>query len=69
MTFLSISDVARTLGVAPKTISDLFYARTLDDDRCPVLGGRRLIPEEYVPTIREALTQRGKLQRVASREN
>ena len=62
MTFLSVSDVARSLDVAPKAISYLFCARVLDDERCPVLGGRRLIPESYLPAIREVLLERGKLQ-------
>jgi len=69
MELLSVSDVARRLGVAPKIISDLFYARVLNDDRCPVLCGRRLIPEEYVPTIREALIKHGKLQVASSHES
>ena len=69
MALLSVSDTARRLGVAPKMISDLFYARVLDDDLCPVLGGRRVIPEEYVPTICEILTERGKLPGAASCEN
>jgi hypothetical protein len=52
---LTVSDVARSLGVAPRAISDLFYARRLDDRRCPILGGRRLIPAEYVNEIRRVV--------------
>jgi hypothetical protein len=52
---LTVSDVARRLGVRPRDISDLFYARQLDDGVCPVVGGRRLIPGDYVPAIATAL--------------
>ncbi len=63
MSFLSVSGAARRIGVAPKAISDLFYARVLDDEQAPVLSGRRLIPESYLPTIREALIKHGKLKK------
>lgn len=52
---LTVSDVARRLGLPPKLLSDLFYRRHLDDDRCPVAGGRRLIPEDYVPAVEREL--------------
>ena len=42
-------------------IGDLFYKRYLDDDRCPVVGRFRLIPEEYLPTIERVLRERGLL--------
>jgi hypothetical protein len=47
----SVSEVARELGVPPRVLSDLFYARKLDDERCPIVGGRRLIPADYIPMI------------------
>ncbi|MBL8796191.1 MAG: hypothetical protein JNM56_19985 [Planctomycetia bacterium] len=52
---LTVSEVARRLGVRPRDISDLFYRRLLDDACCPVVGSRRLIPEQYVATIAAAL--------------
>jgi hypothetical protein len=55
---LIVSEVARLLGVPPREISDLFYQRRLDDEICPVVGGRRLIPVEYIPVIRSVLQQR-----------
>jgi hypothetical protein len=59
---LIVSEVARRLpGVRPKDISDLFYQRKLDDTICPVVGGRRLIPEDYVPEIVAALRAAGRL--------
>jgi hypothetical protein len=56
-----VSEVARRLGVRPRDISDLFYERRLSDDRCPVVGGRRLIPADYVPTIAKVLRREGRL--------
>jgi hypothetical protein len=57
----AVSDVARRLGVPPRVISDLFYQRALDDGVCPVVCGRRVIPEEYVPEIEKVLRGRNLL--------
>jgi hypothetical protein len=65
MPHLIVSEVARRIGARPKDISDLFYLRRLNDSLCPVVGGRRLIPESYVPEIEKALREAGKLQEVA----
>ena len=54
----SVSEVARQLGVKPRDISDLFYSRELRDDLCPIVGGRRLIPDTYVDEIAEVLRRR-----------
>lgn len=62
MDVLSVSEAARQLGVKPKAISDLLYQRELRDDLCPIVGGRRLIPRNYLPTIREVLIERGLLE-------
>jgi hypothetical protein len=62
MEFLSVSEVARQLGVKPKAISDLLYQRELRDDLCPIVGGRRLIPRNCLTTIREVLIERGLLE-------
>jgi hypothetical protein len=59
--FYSVSGLARHFGVAPRKISDLFYARRLDDERCPVIDGRRIIPADYVPAIEAALREVGEL--------
>jgi hypothetical protein len=62
MHYITVSDVARRIpGARPKDISDLFYQRRLDDYRCPVIGGRRLIPPDYIPEIESALRQAGRL--------
>jgi hypothetical protein len=59
---LIVSEVARRLGARPKDISDLFYQRKLDDNRCPVVGGRRLIPEDYVSVVETVLRSHGLVQ-------
>jgi hypothetical protein len=59
---LTVSDVARRIGARPKDISDAFYQRRLSDERCPIVGGRRLIPPDYVPTIEAVLRQLGRLE-------
>jgi hypothetical protein len=63
MKHFSVSDLARQIGAKSKDISDLFYQRKLDDRRCPVTAGRRLIPEDYVPVIERTLRNLGRLQR------
>ena len=57
--YLIVSQLARRFGVAPRVISDLFYGRFLDDARCPIVAGRRLIPADYAPAVEEALRDRG----------
>jgi hypothetical protein len=59
MHYFHVSEIARRYGVRPRDISDLFYRRVLDDQACPVVGGRRLIPEDYVPVVEAALYPRG----------
>jgi hypothetical protein len=62
-TFLIVSEVARRIpGARPKDISDLLYRRRLDDARCPIVGGRRLIPLDYLPEIERVLREAGYLQ-------
>jgi hypothetical protein len=57
---LSVSEAARRLGAKPKDISDLFYRRQLRDDLCPIVAGRRLIPESYLDIIVMALKRAGR---------
>jgi hypothetical protein len=57
----SVSQVARRLGVRPRDISDLFYIRKLSDQRAPLVGGRRLIPADYLGEVRAALERAGRL--------
>lgn len=66
---LTASDVARAatdaLGetVSPRDVSNLFYVRVLDDRSCPIVGGRRLIPRSYLPTLMQELRRRVALRR------
>lgn len=60
---LTVSEAARELErdlgivVRPRTISDLFYQRQVPEDLGPIVGGRRLIPREALPAIREFVRQ------------
>ncbi len=57
---LTVSEVARRLGANPRDISNLFYVRKLRDDLCPIVDGRRLIPDHYLDMIAMALRRAGK---------
>lgn len=57
---LTVSDVARKLGARPRDISDLLYRRKLRDDLCPIVGGRRLIAEDYLDAVARELKRAGK---------
>jgi len=57
---LSVSEVARRLGARPRDISDLFYQRLLRDDLCPIVAGRRLVPESYLDVVRMVLVRNGR---------
>lgn len=65
MQHLTVSEVARQVSrdtgttVAPHVITNLFYRRYLDDEKCPVVGRVRLIPSDYVPVIVAELRARG----------
>ena len=56
--FFAVSDLARQINCPPRDISDLLYARFIPDDECPVVGGRRLIPAQYVNVIATKLAER-----------
>lgn len=60
MSGLSVSEAARRLGARPKDISDLLYQRELRDDICPIIAGRRIISESYLPVIRMVLKRHGR---------
>lgn len=68
MDYLTVSEAARELSgtcggvVRPRDISDLFYQRELRDDLCPLVGGRRMIPTDYLPLIADQLRRRGLIQ-------
>jgi hypothetical protein len=56
----AVHRLSRSLGAAvpPSAISALFDKRRLGDDLCHIVGGRRLIPSDYLPSIPEALLRR-----------
>lgn len=62
---LTVSEAARLISdrtgwsVSPRQITDLFYKRLLSDRTCPIVGGRRLIPHDYVPRVMSALARLG----------
>jgi hypothetical protein len=51
METLPVGEVARLAGCPPQFISQAFYRRRLDADRCPIIAGRRHIPRSYVAEI------------------
>ena len=58
--YLTVSDIVseatgHDIEVTPRVISDLFYQRRLDANRCPIIGGRRLVPRDYVDATLEVL--------------
>lgn len=60
--YLTVGAAARQIGALPADISQMFYRRVLDDEACPVVRGRRMIPPEYVDVIRSALARYGKIK-------
>jgi len=66
-----VAEAARRLqasgaDVKPREISDLFWSGKLDSSRCPLVGGRRMIPLDYLPTVAEVL--RNRRRRVAKQQ-
>jgi hypothetical protein len=60
---VSVSQAAERIRCRPRDISDAFYARLLDESRIVRVGGRRAIPEDYLPEIARVLAARGKTRR------
>lgn len=54
----SVSDLARRFNCSPRDLSLLLYDRCVPDAMAPVVGGRRIITEEAVPLIEQALLDR-----------
>jgi hypothetical protein len=59
--FFAVSQVGRRFGVAPDLISNGFYRNWLDPARCPIVGTRRVIPEDYLDELKAILIRRGYL--------
>ena len=62
---LTVTDAASELSeqtgvmIRPRDISDLLYKRVLDTGICRIIGDRRMIPRDYLPTVLEVLRCRG----------
>jgi len=54
-------ELAKRWGILPKIITDCFYQGKLRDDICPVVSGRRIIPDWYIEHIERVLRREGKL--------
>jgi hypothetical protein len=58
MSHLPVGQVARKLNTSARVLTELFYRGVLDGDRCPIVAGRRMIPSDYLPTIKSELKRR-----------
>ena len=60
--YLGVGDAARELSeiygivVKPRDLSVRLYDWRLDASRCPIVGGRRVIPRSYLPEIARHIT-------------
>ena len=61
MAFYSITELADKFGCSPNCISQLFWKRVVDPERCTIKAGRKLIPENYVSQVERALRGTGKI--------
>ena len=75
MTYLSVGQVAQRLAerygerrLKPADITQLFYGGRLPGDDCPIVSGRRLVPEDHLDAIAVELRRAGKLPRLAVRK-
>jgi hypothetical protein len=57
---MSVGEAARRLGAKPVDITAGFYRGNLRDDLCPIVAGRRLIPESFLPQIESFLKRNGR---------
>jgi hypothetical protein len=64
--YLTVGEAARELGCLPSVISNAIYRGAIDPRRCPLLGGRRHIPRDYLPQIAKLL-RRNRTEYAASR--
>jgi hypothetical protein len=66
MSFLSVAEAAKIAGCPRRAISDAIYRGHLDEGRCPVVAGRRLIPRDYLPDVIRILAERGVISQEAA---
>jgi hypothetical protein len=69
--YLTASEAARRLSetlsreVSPREVSNVLYNRKVDTGSCPILGGRRLIPQSLLAEIARVLRQAERAEGVA----
>ena len=56
--YVNIATAARKLGLRPRILVDAFYDGRLDNRHCEFVAGRRVIREDRLPAIAEALKRR-----------
>jgi hypothetical protein len=54
----SVGEAARLIGESARRTSDGFYKNWFDTTACPLIGGRRMVPADYLPTLAAILRQR-----------
>lgn len=54
----TITDAARTLGIPPKLLTNWFWSGDLDRGRCEKIGGKTLIPRDYIQWVIVPLLRR-----------
>lgn len=59
MKYYGAGEVARLFGVPPQAISNLLYRDRFHGDLCPLVAGRRVVPEEHLDKIESALRRAG----------
>jgi hypothetical protein len=64
MGYLTVGDLAKRYNANPRDITHLFYTRRLDGSRCPIIGGRRLIPVDYAEVVAHKLRELGLLETI-----
>lgn len=55
----TVGQLAARLRTNPRWITAILYQREVDSDACPLIGGRRFIPESHIPLIVAALRSKG----------
>lgn len=60
--YRTVGEAAKELGADSRAISRLFGDGRLDTEVCILRGDRRMIPQTYLPRVREVLISEGKLE-------
>lgn len=60
--FVGVAEAARIVGESVRRVSDGCYKRWFDERQCPVIAGRRMIRNDYLPTLATILRDRRRHQ-------